>query len=308
MKQQLRYEEFIEVIKEEVQSRLGQDYKVETKKIVKNNNTILQALLVGRNDSNLQPAFYLEGYYQEYSNHLSMEAVVEDLVNAILKEGNQDKLSNIKFSFENMVNKIVYRVVNYERNGAYVKDSPHIRCMDDLVMLFYCVVEMNDSGVGSIRITNQHLAQFGITLEELQKIAVANTVRLFPKKIGTMEDIIFGLMGEQEDGADGRDDYETNMAKGSGMYVITKQSKMFGAGAILYPNVISKFAETMECDVIILPSSLHELIVLPYKDEVDIDQMRAMVREINSTQVAAEEVLSDNVYVYERKVGKIRVA
>lgn len=308
MKKQLSYEEFIEVVKEEVQSRLGQDYKVGTKQIVKNNNTILQALLVGRCDSNLQPAFYLETYYQEYCDHLSMETVVEDLVDAIVREGSQNKLGNIKFSFEAMVDKIVYRVVNYERNETYVKDSPHIRCMDDLVMLFYCVVEMNDSGVGSIRITNQHLKEFGITLEELHKIAVANTVRLFPKKIGTMEDIIFGLMGEQEDDTEGRDDYEMDMAKGSGMYVFTNQSKLFGAGAILYPNAISKFAETLDCDVLILPSSLHEVIVLPYKGEVNLDQMRTMVKEINSTQVAAEEILSDNVYVYERQVGKIRVA
>ena len=92
------------------------------------------------------------------------------------------------------------------------------------------------------------------------------------------------------------------------MYVLTNDQKIFGAGVMLYKNVLKKVAERMKNNLAILPSSIHELIAVPVKGEAEAAAYESMVREINATQVACEDVLSDRVYYFERKSGRLVVA
>lgn len=82
------------------------------------------------------------------------------------------------------------------------------------------------------------------------------------------------------------------------MYVITNRARTNGAGAILYPELLKDFATAIHKDLFILPSSVHECILLPVFGDENIDELKSMVKDINETQVAPEEVLSDSVYYY----------
>ena len=86
----------------------------------------------------------------------------------------------------------------------------------------------------------------------------------------------------------------------SDMYILTNETKLNGAACILYENVLYDFAQKLGEDLYILPSSVHEVILLPKLSVFEKDELVNMVREVNTEGVAAEEVLSDHVYEYNR--------
>ena len=86
-----------------------------------------------------------------------------------------------------------------------------------------------------------------------------------------------------------------------GMYVLSNSSKVFGAASILYPDVLKNFAEKLDRDLYILPSSVHEVILLPKRSETEWETLQEMVKEVNATQLEEVEILSDSVYSYTKK-------
>ena len=89
------------------------------------------------------------------------------------------------------------------------------------------------------------------------------------------------------------------------MYVLSNQQKLFGAACMLYPGVLKEFAKKLQNDFFILPSSVHEIILVPAEKGTDKDTLREIVTDINRTQVAEDEVLADSVYYYNRDKEQI---
>ncbi len=89
------------------------------------------------------------------------------------------------------------------------------------------------------------------------------------------------------------------------MYVLTNKEKMYGASAMLYSDEIAGLSERLNSDILILPSSVHEVLLLPDDREHKYDFYRRMVKEVNTTQVDPEEILSYSLYRYSRKKAEI---
>ena len=85
------------------------------------------------------------------------------------------------------------------------------------------------------------------------------------------------------------------------MYILTNDSGINGAASLLYDGVIDEFAERFAADVIVIPSSVHEVLLVPLKEEYDVSESNMLVKEVNNTIVDEEETLADNVYIYRRK-------
>ena len=88
------------------------------------------------------------------------------------------------------------------------------------------------------------------------------------------------------------------------MYVMSNTMKLNGATCITYPHAIENFANEHDSDVYIIPSSIHEVILIP-----DISCSREyideMIRDVNRRQLDPVDVLSDHVYMYRRDIGEI---
>ena len=175
----------------------------------------------------------------------------------------------------------------------------------DCAVTFLCIAKMDDNGFGSIRITNEHLKEWGITVAELFWSAYENTKRLLPASIRTMEEILIDLLG-QEIAASDEEEKEGILelisanpkeSKAS-MYVMTNNLGINGAGCLLYREELDAFEEWIGGDFYILPSSIHELILVPDAAEFSSSALEEMVKDINDTKVPLEEVLSDEVYLY----------
>ncbi len=297
----LAYEDFLFSVKQEAMAYLGEDYQIELKHVLKNNGVMLDGLLIRKYNQTVSPSIYLNQYYEQYKEGRDFLEILEEILGtyeASQSESIQIGL-NLKYEFDQMKNIITYRLINYEKNKYLLKKIPHLRFLD-LAVTFHCIVRNDEDGIGTVRITEEHQQSWGISVDELWKLASENTRRLFPSVIRPMEDIVSDLMSHSN-----QEELEFK-AHSSNMFVLTNTKGINGATCLLYSGVLEEFAEKLDCDFYILPSSIHEVILVPQVKNETVDFLNAksrleeMVREINETQVAVEELLSDSVYEYSK--------
>ncbi|MBE5876712.1 MAG: hypothetical protein E7290_07465 [Lachnospiraceae bacterium] len=294
----MEYQNFITVVKEEVEKRTGENYKVRVNDIMKNNGVILNGLTVMGEHCNISPTIYLNGFYEAYeSGVMTLGGVVDEVMETYERNKVAKSVDMNHFmTYENIRDKVIYKLVHAERNRVLLEDVPHIK-VHDLAVVFQCLMAQEDMGNATVLIHNAHLKLWGIDEKKLYQAAIVNTPRLLPYEISAMKDVIRQLLELDE---------ELPVEEGNiPMYVLSNRARIFGAACILYPDVLRNFADEIESDLYILPSSVHELILLPTSAGSDIAELTKMVQDINETQLGQEEVLSDSIYYYSRDEGKL---
>lgn len=294
------YSEFKQHILSDLQNRLGSDIRVTVQDIIKNNDTHLDGLTILSAKYNLSPTIYLNHYFKQYENGRSLPDIEED----ILKVYHDNCPSaNIDISFftdyDKVKSRIIFKLVNYERNRELLQEVPHYRFLD-LSIVFNCLVESSPSGSATILIHNHHLRYWGITKDDLYALAKQNTPKLLSYDLRNMTDILKELLAGESIPADAPDD-----ATSYPMYVLTNRYKLNGSGCILYQNLLRDFANRLESDLFILPSSVHEVLIIPVKNQTHPQELSDMVKDVNSSQLSREEILSDHIYYFSRESGKI---
>lgn len=286
------YTSFVSFIKDRITDRMGRGYDIKLIKVIKNNALELDGLVVLKEGEKSAPNIYLNAYYDAYLAGTPMKEIVERICTLYKQSVLPVIKPDFRYTLELMKPYIFFRLVNSERNKKLLTRVPHIEYLD-LALTFHCLVQGDDDGIGAIRITNEHIGQWGITLDELFQLAKENTRVLFPPIIRPIEEVIRELQGDNE-----IIDFGAIEGEIYPMYILTNQKGINGASCIIYKDVIKDFAKQHNSNVIILPSSIHEIILVPTKDFADKEWLKSMVIDINSTQVPIEEVLSDNVYQY----------
>ena len=203
-----------------------------------------------------------------------------------------------------MRQKIIYKLVNTEKNKELLEDIPHIEFLD-LSIVFQCLVTQEDFGRASILIHNVHLKLWDVSVEILYQAAKENTQQLQGYEIKGMTEVLQEIMCA-EDSENFTEDNERSSFSGSvPMYVLSNKSRVDGAACMLYPNLIQDFAEAIQSSFYIIPSSIHELLLLPTRHLEESQEIKSMIREINDTQVSAEEILSYSLYLYDKEERRI---
>jgi len=307
--EKMDYLNFTHAVCNRVREILGEEYQVEIHKVVKNNSLELDSLVILQKGKNFAPNIYLKSYYESYLENTSIQEIAERLCNVYRHHCNPIGNEELLFSLEKMKQRITYRLISFDRNQKLLSQVPHLKYLD-LAITFQCLVRDDDNGIGTIRITKEHMKSWKISLEDLSSYAAMNTCRLFPATIKTMKETICGLLTDEirnyYEYEYCNDIYEPFIAKSFSsdnppMYVLTNQKGINGATCILYKNLLYHFSNQIQSDFYILPSSVHEVILVPFQDNMKITRLEQMVQEVNRTQVAPEEVLSDRVYYYSRE-------
>lgn len=322
----MNFENFITEIKKMVKEYLGNDVKVEDKSVLKNNGVKFTGIVILKQNQNCVPNIYLNGYFEQYQRGRGLGDIVCEIIRYYEEHKIEQRVNINCFSdFQHIKNKLCYKVVNFEKNRELLKEIPYIPYMD-LAIVFYCVIDNERIGNGTILIRNEHLKKWNVTIKEIQKCAFANTPQILKGKITPMEDVICDLMRKRmildiENSIREQTDSHIPVseeiiepiiremlekiyteAKGPKMYVAGNESKNFGAAVILYQSFLENFAETIQSDFYILPSSVHEVILIPVEgEEEEVEKLKNMVYEVNRTELEREEILSDSVYLYKRK-------
>jgi hypothetical protein len=300
------YETFVKDITAMVKEKMGEEFSARIYKVTKNNSLELDSLVLLKKGKNFAPNIYLLPYYESYVQGTEIGKLVDRLCNIYQSCSMPVADEEFSYQYEDIKSFIVYRLVSYERNRKLLEKIPHIKYLD-LAVTYHCLVRNDEDGIGTIRITNEHMQLWNASLEELHILAVKNTQMLLPHTIRSMDEVIRGMLNEEmmsstEEGLPEEmltNLYtETNSAGKHKMYILTNQKGINGATCLLYENVLHEFSNRIHSDFFILPSSIHEVILVPCDISINKEALAQMVREVNQTQVAGDEVLSDKVYYF----------
>jgi hypothetical protein len=305
----MEYNKFLEDVKQCVAWKIGGNYTVQLNHVIKNNAVELDGIVIFEEGGKISPNIYLNSFYEQRKSGITIEKIAEEIVHIYYSSMRNKKTEEfpVQFSFEELKPCIIYRLVNYSKNKNILCDMPHIRFLD-LAITFHCLVKQDEEGIGTIRITNELLEKWEVMLKDLFKIAHRNTPKLFPVQIRTMNEVIREIvqkeMAEPELSADELlEDIFNDMQnkKDMQMYILSNSKGINGASTLLYEDVVQNFANQIDSDFYVLPSSIHELILVPYHQSMEKETLRSMVCDVNQTQVPQEEILSDQVYLYRRE-------
>lgn len=291
----MEYKDFVECIKENAEYIAGEGGRVTINHVIKNNGCEMDGLVIMEKERDIAPTIYLNSFYEMYTQGKSINDIISQ-IEVIYKE-NKDNITfdvNILKSFDTIQDKIVYKVVNYKSNEKLLEQIPHKKILD-LAVVFYCLLDNAGDKSATALIYNNNLMNWNVTVDDVYKAALKNTPDLLHSRISSMT-ALFDKCGINIDGKEvDLKDYVP-----SDMYVLTNETKINGAACILYENVLYDFAQKLGKDLYILPSSVHEVILLPKLPIFEKNELVNMVREVNTEGVAADEILSDNVYEYNR--------
>ncbi|MGN0495534.1 MAG: DUF5688 family protein [Lachnospiraceae bacterium] len=199
--------------------------------------------------------------------------------------------------------KIIFRLVSKKHNENLLKNIPHQIIGSDLAVTYRYLAMKDAEGFGSCLIDNKMIKNWNVSVEQLHTVALDNTREAFPLEIRNITDIILelyrkqmaeipGLIPEEEMEIIERELTNTPY----NMMVVSNDMGTNGASVLLYPEFQQWLEETYGNHAIIIPSSVHELIVTPENDAHSIDELKELVMTVNETMLSRDEILSDSVY------------
>ena len=291
------YNIFKECILEALAERFGEDSKIEYKEVLKNNGIKLDGLVVRFPNKSISPTVYVNDYYDRYVGGEDIDDIADHIEwliknNSIKDDFNPESL----ILFDNIKDRIVYKLVNYEKNEDLLNTVPHKKFLD-LAIVYYIAIKEDIFESASILINNAHLELWGKTTDDIDKLAKVNSPKILKPELKSMAQTLMEIINHEKKNLD---EIEEDILSDCGMYVLSNEKKQFGASAILYDNVIKEFSDSLNSDLYILPSSVHEVIMIPSILVDSVDKLNDMICEVNATQVPLMDILSNHSYYYSR--------
>lgn len=289
----MNYYQFIHAVEMKVKEGVEDNIIVYIQTSVKNNGTRRLGITLAERGINISPTIYLEEYYQQFQQGNSVDDIARDILRLY---------SEIRFQsswkeefirdYQKIEGKIVYHLVNREANKELLKEVPYEEYLD-LAIIFYVLLEVNSYGMASMMIRDEHLKMWDVTDKEIYQRACQNTWKILPYEFKTMHAVIEEFAGEKE----------TN--EKDVLYILSNRIRSYGAAAILYEDRLEGIGDYLKENYYVLPSSVHEMIIVPESEAPGKEELSCLVKEINETQVDEEEVLSNQAYYYDRKKRRL---
>lgn len=302
----MTFSEFIEQVKGQIADYLPEEYAeadITVLETIKNNDQKVNSLCIKRPEDRAVPNIYLNDFYRAHQEGLEMDEIFSS-ISRIYQEGMAESAQWQDFhlgDFESIKDLLYVVVLNQGSNQEYLKDIVHkdIPDTDITAVLRVLCDKENENGNASFIVQESMLEKWGVAGEDLFDLALKNTERLFPPKLQSVESLLFlhedeNILGEK------LEPYE--------QYMFTNDVKVHGAAVMLYPGLLQKIGEATQGNFFILPSSIHETILIRDNGEMSAEEFQHMVMEVNRTHVMPEEVLSDEVYKYDFREQKLVMA
>ncbi len=287
----MNYQEFLTNIHTHFSTCMGENASLKIQKIIKNNGTSYDGLIILRPDCNISPTIYLTPYYHRYLEGVCIEDIYDDIQKTYENHLPKENFDTSNFTdYEKVKKCVVMRLVNYNKNKELLSQIPHRKFLD-FAIIFYCLLQADERNQANILIYRQHLNFWGIDEEELYLLAMKNTPSLLPFELKSMVSILKNLLIDESD-------FENAPYT---MYVLSNIYRTNGASVILYDGLLKEIGDQFHKDFLLLPSSIHEVILIPIDQNVDFKDFSDMVKEVNETHVTDDEILSDHVYFYSRE-------
>lgn len=294
----MNFNEFEGFVESNIIGALPEDYinaEVIISKFNKNNET-LTSFTVKRPEFNVAPSLYLEDFYNEYTSGKNADAVLDSIAEAIVDHQFDEKLDiSYYMVWDNIRDKVVPSLVPIKGNDEYLKDKVYATFAEDLGVVYK--IPIDDLGKGSLTITEEVFDRIeGLSDKNvLDQCARSNILgdSIYCSMFDVLKDSFRDLYGDGYDFADMVEDMKNNP-----MSILSNKDKLFGAAQILNPEVMKTISDKIGNGFWILPSSVHEVIILPDNEAFDKDELTCMIKTINETELVAQDILSDHPYRY----------
>ena len=288
--------EFVDALKERLYER-GNEVEVTINTVEKMNESY-EAITVRPEGSNVGVNMNLEVFAEAYESGVPFDEIVEQVSRKVEAHiGDMPSFDvQMLMDYEQMKDKLCMEVVAADRNADLLAKIPHQE-MEDMAVVYRFVVDSNEDGRATLLVTNDILDRMGVTPEQLHADALENAPELRPAVIKGMSEVMVDMMGDDAHEMFGIEEFPQDEM----MYVASVPDKISGAGVIAYQEFMDQAAERLGGDFFILPSSIHEVLLVKDDGNADFRDLKAMVEEVNATQVAPEEKLTDSVYHYDSK-------
>ncbi|SCY10881.1 DUF5688 family protein [Butyrivibrio sp. INlla14] len=293
------YEQFKETLADDVKARIAETeigtIDVEFHEVNKVNYGY-EAMTVKPEDERIGVNLNVDQLFEKYQETGDYDQVLGGAVDAVQRgfENRPDIDLNSLTDYEAMKSKLSLEVISKETNADVLENVPH-KDMEDMAVVYRFVLDSDSAGRSSVLVTNNMLDNYGITPEQLNQDALENAPVIRPAEIKGMSEVMYEIMGPDAE-AMGIPQIDP---KDEQMFVATVPDKTGGAGVIAYPNFMEEAAEKVGGSYFVLPSSLHEVILVPDDGRMSASELENMVKEVNATQVDPQDKLTDHVYHYD---------
>ncbi len=293
----MEYEKFKEQFVEDLKERLeagGEKFSVDLNAVQKMNQNY-EAVTVKPEDAIIGVNLNMNEIYERYDRGMSYDTLVSEVAEKADRalhdrpDFNLDALQD----YDQMKEKLSMEVVSAERNADLLEKVPH-KNMEDMAVVYRFVLDSDSEGRGSILVTNQLMDNYGITAEQLHEDALKYAPVMRPAVIQTMAETLLEMMGPEAKDM-------IPVLPDDPLFVATVPDKIQGAGVLAYQDFMEQAAERVGGDFFILPSSIHEILLVRDDGTFDINHLEDMVKQVNETEVAPEDLLTDSVYHYDSK-------
>jgi len=298
-------DEFISRVKEELMEMIPEELRdgleIQDTMVLKSNDQKHHGLTFKREESDAAPTIYLDDAYARFTNGEELHALTAELKDAYLQTLSMPEPQKIDFDYDKIKDKLTVRLLEIKRNRDFLTTTPYMTVGHGLAMV--CDIKMQDGDDGSWRatVTQSMLEGQNYDKRELFIAAMDNAQKIDPPILVDMGQALFTHEGE-------------NLLKRSeplppedvsNMYVLSNTGGMLGSAALFFPGVMERAAEVLGGGYTVLPSSLHEVILVPDSSEHSAYELLDMVWRANREVVEPVDVLSDNIFHYDRKTRKL---
>lgn len=305
----MEYKDFIEQVKDKIQDFLPEkfaDATVEIAQAIKNNDCIMDGLTIKTEENNAVPVVYLNPYFEHIQQGIDLYDVLAQIAETYQARSidYDTDLSKIT-DYDSIKDKIVCKLINGEANEGFLQGKPYTQ-IEDLAAVYQILLDKSAEGTASVTITDSLMKTYGVTADELHSQALENMEKQ-PYVFKGISEIVEAIMYETiplEPNMNRNETGESSLQMAEDMqdtiFVLTNDTMLNGAAEILNDKTRQEIAEKIG-DFYVIPSCIHETIIIPKDAGMGLDELEHMVQEVNYTQVAPEERLSDHVYEYDAK-------
>lgn len=299
----LSFNEFKEAVYKELRKEFGEKTNLVFKTVDKLNGTSYEGMGIDMGVSGIRPMLSIEKYYYIYQfQPMALNELMESIKNMVKNIPEEIcRLTEEIKGGKTPKNRIFMRVINNDKNRGWLEEAPHKKVLD-LALTFYIGAGGRCRNDYVINLNNRMMEDMGLGIEELEELARENMSTYQKPVIKNIDEII------SEPGVDLSSTGYNEDEDMDGMFVLTNEADKLGAVCMFYEQVLEGWAERLHDDIYILPSSIHETLLISRKGKKNWELLRQMVQDMNKNFIEGNEILSDEIYIFERAAGKVTFA
>jgi hypothetical protein len=266
--------------------------------VTKMNDQQLHGIVFKQEGVEAAPTIYVDSLYERYEDGEPMRQLMGETFQVYLDSLiEHPEIVQPDLSYEAIRDNVTLRLVELKRNRMYLVDVPYMSVGNGMAMVCDIKINQNEEGFWRTTITRDMLEKQGYDKKELFENAMKDAWEHEPPVLMDMNSQLFGFFDRRnllDDGVTIGEDEKSRM------YVLSNKDSVLGASTIFYPGMQERIAEKLGEGYYVLPSSIHEVLIVPDSADISLPMLSAMVRDANRHVVDAKDVLSDNVFHFDK--------